>query len=152
MSAKNRTIIFIATILVPAVLLAADDPFVGSWKLNISKSTYNSGPPPKIPDVFIYEASPNGGLKVTVTGAAPHDRIETYDGKPHPVVSDPGADAVAVKRISPYVIQGENWKKGQIVTHLTRTVSKDRQTMTVKVKKTDAQGKVVEDTRVYEKQ
>ena len=142
-------------------LRAADDPFLGLWKINLNRSKYQS-PPPKS-NTYQYEpapnAPPNGGwLKVTVTQVDAqgqpntHDRVETYDGKAHPVVNDPGAEAVLVKRVDPHTIQGSNWKKGKIVVRFTRVVAQDGRTLTTTVDSVNAQGKPFHDVRVYEKQ
>ena len=100
----------------------------------------------------------SGWLKVTVTQVDAkgqpntHDRVETYDGKAHPVVNDPGAEEVLVKRVDPHTIQGSNWKKGKIVVRFTRVVAQDGRTLTTTVDGVDAQGKTIHDVRVYEKQ
>ena len=144
-----------------AALRAADEPFLGLWKINLNKSKYQSAPP--ITNTFKYEpaanAPPNSGwMKVTVTQVDAqgqpntHDRIQTYNGKAHPVVNDPGAEAVLVKRVDPHTIQGSNWKKGKIVVRFTRVVSQDGSTLTTTVDGVNAQGKRYHDVRVFDKQ
>jgi hypothetical protein len=144
-----------------AALQAADDPFLGLWKINLAKSKYQS--PPPITNTFKYEPAPNappnsGWLKVTVTQVDgqgqpnSHDRIETYDGKRHPVVNDPGAEEVLVTRVDPHTIQGSNWKKGKIVVRFTRVVAQDGNTLTTTVDGVNAQGKRYRDVRVFDKQ
>ncbi len=162
MSIRLRQLAFISLILVFAAgLRAADDPFFGLWKINQNKSKYQSAAP--ISNTFKYEpaanAPPNSGwMKVTVTqvdaqgGPNTHDRVETYDGKRHPVVNDPGAEEVLVKREDPHTIQGSNWKKGKIVVRFTRAVSQDGSTLTTTVDGVNAQGKRFHDVRVFDKQ
>ncbi len=152
-----RKLAFTALIVLFSMSLrAADDPFVGLWKVNVAKSKYES-PPPQF-NTFQYEPAGNGWLKVTNTTVDSkgnrnvHDRIETYDGKPHPVVNDPGAEEVLVKRIDPHTIQGSNWKQGKIVTRFTRVVSTDGKTHTTTVDGVNAQGKQYHDVRVFERQ
>ena len=43
------TIVVGAGVLIAAVLATAQskDPFVGTWRLNVAKSKYSPGPPPK---------------------------------------------------------------------------------------------------------
>lgn len=43
---------------------AADDPSVGTWKLNTSESKFSSGPPPRS-IVLRIEPSGDKGLKIT---------------------------------------------------------------------------------------
>jgi len=136
--------------------MALDDAFLGTWKLSLEKSKYQS--PAPISYTYKYETGDNGTLKVTVASVdangSPntHQRVETYDGKPRPVVNDPGAEAVSVKRVDDHTIQGINWKKGKPVTSFTRTLSQDGKTMTVTVDGTTAQGKHYHDVRVFEKE
>lgn len=157
-----RQLGLISLILIGAAgLRAADDPFMGLWKINIYKSKYQSAPP--ISNTFKYEPVPDappssGWLKVTVTQVDAqgqpntHERIETYDGKRHPVVNDPGAEEVLVKRVDPHTIQGSNWKKGKIVVRFTRVISQDGNTQTTTVDGVNAQGKRYHDVRVFDKQ
>jgi hypothetical protein len=46
-----------------AGLLCAADPIVGTWKLNLSKSKYNPGPPPNAV-TLTYEETADGTLKM----------------------------------------------------------------------------------------
>src|SRR5258708_36669248 len=50
-----------------AVLIAAE-PFAGTWKLNLEKTKYNTGTPPKEQTLTIAEAGSN--LDVTLSGTA----------------------------------------------------------------------------------
>ena len=65
--------------------MAEDDPFVGTWQLNVAKSHFDPGPPPKS-QIRTWE--PSG--KVTVKGinadGKPHTHHYTIkpDGKPYP--------------------------------------------------------------------
>ena len=162
MSVRTRAMILVAAMLsIPAGLTAADDPFVGSWKLNIEKSKYNPGPPPPKGSVRILTIESVGGgrLKVTIPGVDaqgrpdPHSRVETYDGKPQPTGESPDvAEAFSAKRVDLYTIELDNYRKGQVISHLTRTVSKDGKTMILKSKGTTVRGQPFEDMRFYEKQ
>ena len=65
--------LILAMLSISVALRAADDPFVGTWKLNLAKSKYNPGPPPKSGSNRFEPAS--GGLKLIVrnvdTGGKP---------------------------------------------------------------------------------
>ena len=56
--------LILAMMAVPAGLRAADAPFVGTWKLNVAKSKYNPGPPPKS-QTYQFEPSGANGVKFT---------------------------------------------------------------------------------------
>ena len=60
---------FLAVCLFATSLLsgfAQTDPFIGTWKLNLAKSKYSPGPPPKS-QTATYDAA-GDGVKVTVKG------------------------------------------------------------------------------------
>ena len=162
MSVRARTTILVAAMLsISAGLMAAEDPFVGSWKLNIEKSKYNPGPAPPKGSIRILtiESLSDGRLKVTIPGVdaqgrpTPHTRMETYDGKPQPSGEPPEvSDAFSAKRIDPYTIELQNYRKGQIVSSLSRTVSKDGKTLILRSKGSNVKGQPFEDMRFYEKQ
>ena len=154
----RKTILIVAMLLIPVGLSAADDPFVGTWKLNVAKSRYNPGPLPKSSS-NTYEPVPGGGLKIRVsTITAPgtlrsFERIERYDGKPYPVQGEPGgADAISTKRVDPYTIEVVSYYQGKIIGHLTRKISKDGKTMTSTSQGTNAQGQPFEEFRYFDKQ
>jgi hypothetical protein len=144
------------TLLVSPAGFALDDAFVGTWKLNLRESKYQS--PAPISYIYKYEQAENGSLKVTIRSVDAdgkpntHERTETYDGKPRAVVNDPGAEAVSLKKTDDRTVAGANWKKGKIVTRFTRAVSTDGKTMTVTVDGKNAQGKPFHDVRVFDKQ
>ncbi len=159
MSVRSKRMTLLLVMLgITAVLLAADDPFVGIWKLNIAKSHYNPGPLPKSSS-NTYEPVPGGGLKLTVTTVTADgklstiERVEHYDGKPHPVQQErSGADAVATKRIDRNTIEVVNYRNGKILSSLTRRISKDGKTMTSEAKGTSPQGQPFEEFRFFDKQ
>ena len=154
-----RFFLLILTMLTASPSLrAADDPFVGTWKLNLAKSKYNPGPPPKSGS-NIFELAP-GGLKLIVrnvdTGGKPtsFERVELYDGKTHPARGEGriGPDAISAKRVDPYTIEVTSYKNGKVITQTTRKVSKDGKTMTSTSKGTDAEGYSLNELRYFEKQ
>ena len=62
------TKLFLALLGLAATLCAAD-PFVGTWKMNMAKTKYTSGVPPKEQTVTISEMGGNVIGKVTGTAA-----------------------------------------------------------------------------------
>jgi hypothetical protein len=146
MSVRTRAMLLLVLALgISRVLLAEDDPFVGSWK-NKKGGGINQ-----------YEPAGDGRLKVTVFPAPEsnqkvHSRIETYDGKPHEVVGEEGTEAISVKRIDSHTIEGDNWLGGKPRAHFTVTVSQDGKTLTKKIKGTNKDGQAYEDIRISEKQ
>jgi hypothetical protein len=134
----------------------ARDPRIGTWKLNLEKSKYSPGPPPK---ALTVKVEPSGqGEKVSTEGVdAQGARTATgytanFDGKDNPLTGSPNADTVSLKRIDARTTVRTDKKGGKEVLTLTRVVSQDGKTMTVTVKGTDAQGQTVNNVIVFEKQ
>jgi hypothetical protein len=135
--------------------LLAADPFDGTWKLNAAKSTYKTGGVPK--EVTIVIAEKAGELDVNITGRA-------EDGSPiashytMPVKGGAGKiikspyDGVSGKRLSANKREVGYMKDGKVVYTATPTLLADGKTMAAPFKGTDAAGKPVEGTAVYEKQ
>lgn len=152
-------------LLVSAVVLSAGvggvagqarDPRTGTWILNVAKSTYKPGPPPKRQTVRI-EPSGQGehvrsdalnanGTRVVV------DYTAAYDGTDYPLKGSPVANTVALKRIDAYTTERFDKKDGHVMLVYRRVVSQDGKTMTVTVNGVNAQRQQVSNTVVFEKQ
>ncbi len=139
-----------------ALSAQAADPIVGTWKLNVAKSTYSPGPAPKSLTAKIEAAGE--GEKLTADGVRGDDtRIQVeytaqYDGKDHPITGSPMADTVSLKRLDANTTERTDKKGGKVVQTLTRKVSSDGKTVTVTVKGTDAEGRPINNLAVFEKQ
>jgi hypothetical protein len=134
----------------------ATDPFVGTWKLNVAKSTFTPGPAPKSETIRVEPAGE--GHKVTgetVLADGKTGRIEyvaANDGKDYPVQGSPTTDAVSARRIDTRTTELEYKKGGKTVRTLRARVSPDGKTMTLSVKGMNAQGEAVTHNVVYQKQ
>src|SRR5580658_533315 len=58
----------IATAL-PQIAFAQTDPFLGTWQLNLAKSKYSPGPPPKSSTVTVQAVGQNHKLTAVTTDA-----------------------------------------------------------------------------------
>ena len=102
---RITTVLSVGLLLVAALAGAqSKDPFVGTWKLNLAKSTYSPGPPPKS-TTSVYEVA-GKGYKVSVKTEPASGPVQEwsytsdFDGKDVPVSgASPNADTVAAKRI-----------------------------------------------------
>jgi hypothetical protein len=136
--------------------MAADDPSVGTWKLNPSESKFSSGPPPQS---IILKIEPSGanGLKITTEtiDAQGKRSVSTstgnFDGKDSPVTGDPNADSASLKRDDANSTETENKKSGRITSFFRRIVSRDKKKMTVTKTQNDAQGDAVVDIEVFDR-
>jgi hypothetical protein len=135
---------------------AAPDPVIGTWQLNVSKSTFTPGPAFKS-QVRTYSQS---GQSIAVVIKTVHaDGKETttqvtyqLDGKDYPVTGNPDADSNSVKQVDSNTAKFTLKKAGKVVQTGTRTVSKDGKTLTVKSKGTSAKGEKFDDVLVLDKQ
>ena len=132
----------------------AADSSVGTWKLNPAKSTSST----LKSRTDVREATPDGGVKVARTEelAAGVSSSSTYtykyDGKEYPATGGE-FDTVAVKRVNANTTSWEAKKTGGKFHQKGRTiVSKDGKTLTQSFKGTDAEGKPVHGTNVYDRQ
>src|ERR1051326_5184607 len=93
--------LLIGTAMTVSMALGADDPFLGTWKLNVEKSTLD--PAAKMKDMTeIYEPV-EGGVKWTATverldgsPVDPATYTAKYDGKDYPLKMGPGSDSIAI--------------------------------------------------------
>ena len=134
-------------------------PYVGTWKLNIAKSKYDPGPPPRSAQDVNTEAK--GAMKsvqdwVGADGKAGHaEWTAKFDGKDYPVTGGVAGTSISVTRPDPRDLHTVDWVwkvPGQPEVSGRTVYSKDGKSRTIKAKSTDAAGKTATSTRVYEKQ
>lgn len=153
---KARTIFLtLAFCLAGAVAGFASDSNLGTWKLNEAKS--------KIP------AGVNKNTNVTYTAAGdqykcvvdgvdaagkPAHNVWTgkFDGKDYPVAGDPNTDTRSIKMVDAHHYDITNKKGGKTTVTGTIEFSADGKTRTLTTHSTDASGKSVTATFLYEKQ
>ena len=141
--------------------LLAADPALGTWKLNVAKSKYSPGPPPKSA-IFTYDASGEGirrtGETVNADGqTTSFEYTAQYDGKDYPMRGNPNADTVSLKRVNDRTVEATLKKNGKVTTTAPRVVSSDGKTLTLTITGTNAQGQTVQgqtvkNVTIYEKQ
>ncbi len=156
-----RILIF-AMLVVSIRICAADDPLIGTWKLNAAQSKYSPGPPPRSATVK-FELYGEDGVKLTrdevdSQGKLVHSEYTAkYDGKDYPVQGEKGGgnpprQAISARRIDAYTTENIN-KNGHQVTSLSRrVVSKDGKKLTITVTGTDAKGQPINNVVVYDRQ
>ena len=145
-------------VLTPTLAQAQPNPRVGTWKLNLGRSKFDPGPPPKT-QTRTYEATADGGQKVTVDGIDGHDNKVSYsvaakfDGKDY-AYSGTGApgQTIALTRIDDWTQEGAVKQGGTTVMTVRNTVSKDGKTMTITTKTTHSGAKPFINLQVFEKQ
>ena len=154
---KRRMFVLAAIVLGLSVNTTfAADVFSGNWKLNLNKSKFDPGPPPKGPNYLRIEAI-DGGLKFTndgvnAEGKPTHNEWSgKFDGKDNPVKGDPTRDTAALKKIDDYTLEAVSKKDGKVVNTNRSVYSRDGKTRTATIQGTNAKGMKVNNTVVYEK-
>jgi len=111
------------------------DPFVGTWTLNLGKSELDPSYVAKAGTV-VFDRDPGGGYLMTAEGVtqagervAERPQRFILDGQEHPVPEAPGVTAVAT-RPDANTLAAEARMNGAIVGQARYTVSPDGQTLT----------------------
>ena len=112
-----------------------NDPIVGRWQLDLSKSTFNPGPPPQR-ELRLYEPE-HEGIKATVAitdaggRTTTFEYVTSYNDVTSVVTGSETSDAVRMRKIDDYTVEGELSQNGRVVGRTRRVVSRDGQTMTI---------------------
>jgi hypothetical protein len=153
--------------------IAADDPFVGTWKLNLTKSKFN--PPETAPKGQTYQMKIDGNILNLVTETEPSvgsprrsEEAVILDGQDRPSVlqkrlaqtRDPRppfnpsfiADTMASTRVDSHTISYVFRKAGKEIEHAWSVVSKDGKILTSTRKRINEQGEEITTIAVYDKQ
>ena len=149
-------ILLVAVFAMSIGLWAADDPLIGTWKLNVAKSKYEPGPPTRS-NTLKFEAVPNGykqSNQGTDAQGNPTASQSTayYDGKDYPVTGQQNWDTQALKRIDANTTLIINKKGGNVVRMARRAISQDGRTMTTASVGIDAQGRATHNVAAYDRQ
>ena len=149
-------VIAVCVLALAAIAMAADDPFNGTWMLNVAKSTSRpGGPPASLTNRFDLR---DGVLKrvedvVRADGTVRHQELTAIlDDKDHPVADNPGVDAYRASRIDSHTIVIVLKKGGSEVGTARHALSKDGKTMTLTQNRKNDQGQETAYTDFYEKQ
>jgi hypothetical protein len=127
-------------------IVAQTDPHIGTWVLNLEKSTYASGTAPKSQN-SVYSAA-GQGIKVATTTVSSSGTINTeytasFDGKDYPVKGNPDWDTTALKRVDARTIEFTRKKGGKVVQTARSVVAADGKSRTVTVTGVNAQGQKI---------
>ena len=157
MQTRLLTLVIALTSVLAFGAVAFADNNVGTWKLNLAKSSFSPGPAPKSQTLKI-EAWGDDGLKYAADGVGPdgkptHAEFQAkFDGKDVPFKGNPDADTLAYKRVDANTIQATTKMKGKTTITAKVVVSKDGKTRTLTQTGTDAQGRTVKNVLVYDRQ
>ena len=173
---KRNLIIGVAMVVSCTILLggqapAADaDPFDGTWRLNVAKSTYRSAPPPAAGAIDVRRLwTMDDGWKVFMLSGVnqqgePTIQISTYkvDGRQYPVYNaatmaahlasgTPTTVTRSYRRIDPLTMEFTTYTDGVAGLPGRRTVSKDGKTYTQTIRSRNAAGELVDNVSVFDR-
>jgi len=136
--------LLIGVAITVSMAFGADDPFLGTWKLNVEKSTLDPAQPKPKSMTETYEPV-EGGVKWTATverldgtPVAPSTYTAKYDGEDYPVKMGT-SDSIAIKRVDANMHTFIVKENGKVVMTGRERVSGN--TLTKTAKGTEAGGK-----------
>jgi hypothetical protein len=151
----SSAVVFATTF--PKVGHAQSNPLIGMWKLNLAKSTYIPGPPPR--SQTITTQAEGQGLRFTVDTIDPQGNstkavlMGIDDGKSYPVTGNPDYDAASFKQVNdPTAWISIRTKGGKVVQTLVSVVSADGKTWTLTTAGVTPNGAQLYNVVVREKQ
>ena len=153
---KLRTVVVsLAMCLFAVALYAAENPNIGTWKLNDAKSKIPAGLAKNT--TVVYSAA-GDMFKVTTDGVDGSGKpihsewTGKFDGKPYPVTGMSAYDARAVTAKGDRTLEIDNLKGGKSVGTGKVELAKDGKSRTLESDSADASGKKVHAKFVYDKQ
>jgi hypothetical protein len=143
--------------LLAAPLVAADNPFLGTWKLNTAKSTYSPGPAPE--GVTVKFEQDGDKIRRVATGTdgdgSPINEESSilWDGKDHLVTKPPAPPiTVAVTQVNARTLHVVVKQDGKVTHTIHAAVSEDGKTVTSTDDGVNDKGEKVHNVEIAEKQ
>lgn len=130
-------------------------PQVGTWKLNESKSTLAPGMAKN--HTVLYEAI-GADMRITVDGIGMDGKpthnvwLGKFDGKDYPVTGENVGDMRSYKTADDNTLEMIAKNDGKVTSTSQIVLSADGKTRTVTLSSTDAQGKKISNSAVYDRQ
>jgi hypothetical protein len=149
------SLLMLAFCLLAVSAFAANDALMGTWKLNESKSKIGAGAPKN--HTVTYEAA-GDSIKVTIDGtdadgtAIHSEWTGKFDGKDYASTGNPHEDMRSVKQVNDRTLDVTSKKGGKVVLTAHVVLSADGKSRTVTSHVTDAKGKKITSTAVFDKQ
>ena len=152
---RRRTVLTLVMLFVGLTICSAQNPSLGTWKLNEAKSKIPAGSPKNI--TVTYEAA-GDSIKGTIDGVDGQGKpthtewTGKFDGKDYPVTGDPTSDTRAIKQIDDHHYQLTVKKTGKVTLTGKAVIAADGKSRTVTVSGMDSMGMKTEAVSVYDKQ
>jgi hypothetical protein len=150
----------VATIAITERVRAQDvnteqDLLLGVWQLDIAKSRYTPGPPPRN-ETRTY-ARDKDGMKGTIQRRRADGMEEVIEYRAdfdheYPVMGTPAYDTIRLKRIDALTAEAVLSHAGRVFGTARRIISQDGRTLTIMFRQEDRGGNLQNNVAVYRKQ
>ena len=154
---SETALALIGVFLMIGLVVGQSTPLEGTWRANLSKSKYDPGPPPKVPNTIKWERA-SGGWRFTTDGVDDKgqkvhtETLEKDDGSEAPVKGATNPTTRVFKRIDDRTYEDRDTVNGKPTVSRRLVVASDGKTLTVTTTGTNAQGQKVNNVTLYEKQ
>lgn len=151
----RKSVLTLVSVLFAVSMGFAQNPHLGTWKLNEAKSKSTPGVQKNL--MVSYEVV-GDNIKATLDGVdgkgkpSHNEWTGKFDGKDYPVTGDPTSDMRSYKKIDDHTMDATAKKDGKVTLTAHISISADGKTRSLTVHATDAAGKQVTSTSVYDKQ
>jgi hypothetical protein len=153
---KTRTtVLTLVTLFVGWAVCSAQNPSLGTWKLNEAKSKMPTGSAKNL--TVKYEAA-GDSIKGTIDGVDAKGKpthtewTGKFDGKDYPVTGDSTSDTRAIKQIDDHHYDVTVKKAGKVTMTGKAVISADGKSRTVTLSGMDSMGMKMEGVSAYDKQ
>ena len=153
---ENLDSTVIATAL-PQIGFAQSSSSAGTWKLNLAKSKYSPGPPPRSSTLtFKVEGQTLTAVTEGIDAQGNPTKVVhgpyVYDGKSYPVTGARAYDAASYRIVNDSTDEITRTKTGKVVQTVAEVLSADARTLTFTTTGVNANGQQINNVAVYEKQ
>jgi hypothetical protein len=156
MRTKNILVALTLLLATSRVGLAAENPLMGTWKLNESKSKYAPGSDRNT--TIAYTAAKGDMITCTADGVDKNGKpihwtwTGKLDGKPYPIKGSRAFDTLAYHPVNERTNETTATKNGKVVMTAVIAVAKDGKSRAVTLTSTDAKGKKITNKTYYDKE
>jgi len=130
---------------------------VGTWKLNVTKSSFTPGPGWRS-QTRTYSLEPGGGVLVRWTGVGANGEamqvsfVSKLDGKDYPMKGSANYDTLNAVAVDAFTVRSEEKRDGKVVGVAKRTISADGKVMTITDDGTNRNGEKFSQVLVFDRQ
>ena len=153
---KTRTMLLALAFCLSVVAVSfADNPNVGTWKLNDAKSKIPAGVSKNTTVTYTADGDNLKAVLDGVDGKGNPTHSEwtgKFDGKDYPVTGDPNVDSRSITKVDEHHYKVASKKDGKIVQSGNIVLAPDGKSRTLTISGTNAAGKKTSATYVYDKQ